>query len=128
MRKIIFSAVLISAGCGIHRLDWIQAGPEFPPKKYTDVSIYRTKEEPGRPWGAVGIIHGPHVPVSDRGEISRQMKEARMLAADHGADGIIIIEEPVSIRDGEFASDSGDENKVFLAGVAISFNVEISSR
>ncbi|MFH1618561.1 MAG: hypothetical protein ABIG11_01500 [bacterium] len=113
-----------SFGCAAHRLDWITVGPTFPKKNWKDIAVYATKEAPGRPWGAIGVIHGQRIRYSDRKAIEKQMKTARKMAAEAGADAIIMTQEEINPTDGSWDRGKGG---LFLTGVAISYNVETST-
>lgn len=132
-RLFLFSsgilAVLVLSGCAAHRLDWIQVGPQFPPRNYRDVPVYKTKTGPGRAWGAIGIIHGWHTPASNRREIRLQIKKARKLAASHGADAIIMAEAPVteSIVPAQMFAGGFSPPMIYLTGMAIRYVVETST-
>lgn len=132
-RLFLFSsgilAVLVLSGCAAHRLDWIQVGPQFPPRNYRDVPVYKTKTGPGRAWGAIGIIHGRHTPVSNRRKIRRQIKKARKLAASHGADAIIITEVLVAeqIVPAQMFTGGFSQPMIYLTGMAIRYVVETST-
>lgn len=113
------------SSCSARRIDWIQVGPQFPARSAKSVAVYKSKAAPGRPWGAVGVIHGPRVPAADSRVMEKHMKEARRLAAEHGADGVILVPEIVRDTAGTMP---GAEAEMFLTGVAISYKVEASTK
>ncbi len=94
-----------------------------------DVPVYKTKTEPGRVWGAIGIIRSRHIQASDRREIKRQIKKARKLAASHGADAIIIAEAPAAERSipAQMFAGGSSPPMIYLTGVAIHYVVETST-
>jgi len=98
MRQALFAVSLfLAAGCSASRPDVIQVGPWFPKKNAKDVQLLSSRADITRPWGAIAIIHSEKFPAENRSAIERQKKLARELAAQAGADGIIISQETVSM-------------------------------
>lgn len=113
--------------CAGHRIDWIQTGPEFPPKKISGVQVFKTKDEPGRPWGAIGLMHGSEIPARDKKIFEKQIRQAQKMAAEHGADAIIIAEQ-MSENTPDFTAGAKFEPTFFLTGLAIKYIVNISTK
>ncbi len=126
-RKTVFPllSLLALCACAAARLDVIQVGPWFPARSWKDVAVYRSREEVRVPWGAIGIIHGPHVSAEtgDR-ELEKMKLQARKQAAAMGADGVIVtVDSAVS------GPDMGvyQEPEVFVSALAVKYVTEDST-
>jgi len=103
------------SGCA-HTVDWIQSGPQFPQTDASRIEVFSRKEDTKRPWGVIGLIHSPYVPVSKRGNLSSYRENARVQAAQHGADAVILFER---VRGGDITKKT--EPEVNLWGYAIKY-------
>ena len=104
--------------CASVRLDTIQVGPWFGARPVSEVAVFASRTETKRPWGAIGIIHGPRVAASDGKKIEACRRQAAEEAARMGADGLILTVEAAS-DDGQLEVRSDPE--VFVSGLAIRY-------
>lgn len=111
-------------GCASLPIDVIQVGPWFSPRPAGEVEVYSSRTETRRQWGGIGIIHGQHIPASAAKTIESQRLKARAAAAKMGADGVIIVFDPVSPG---FGQGSYHEPQVYLSGLAIKYAVQAST-
>ena len=112
-------SLLALCACAAARLDVIQVGPWFKARSWKQVDVYRSREALRVPWGAIGIIHGPHVSAEtgDR-ELEKMKLQARKQAAAMGADAVII-----TVDSAVAGPDMGvyQEPEVFVSALAVKY-------
>ena len=126
MKKLILPAALAAlCACATAKLDEIQVGPWFAPRDWREVEVFYSREDTRKPWGGIGIIHGPRVSsAAGAGEMERMKLQARRQAAAMGADGIII-----AVDQAESGPAMGQyvEPEIFLSALAIKYVVNVST-
>jgi hypothetical protein len=120
----LFTVLIFLAACAASTPDIIQVGPWFPARPAKDVPVFSDREETLRPWGAIAIIHSAKFSAEDKSALIRQKNLARKLAADVGADGIIITEETSA---GEFGSGGVQAPEIFVSALAFKYVVNVST-
>lgn len=123
-RALFFAVLLSGAACTASRPDIIQVGPWFPARSAADVRVFYSKEQVGKPFGAIAIIHSEKFSADDKAALERQKKEARKLAAGAGADGIIVVEETTMP-----GSQPGvyQEPETYISALAFKYVTDIST-
>ena len=116
--NFIFGALALSASCSSLRPDVIQVGPWFAPRSPSEVEIFSSREQTKKPWGAVAVIHSAKFSPNDKRSIEGSKKQARKMAADIGADGLIITEETV-MAGSQMGVDQ--EQEVFISALAFKY-------
>lgn len=126
MRKLLLPAALAAlCACATAKLDEIQVGPWFAPRDWREVEVFSSREETRRPWGGIGIIHGPRVSsASGQREMERMKTQARRQAAAMGADAVIIA---VDQADSGPAMGQYVEPEMYLSALAIKYVVNVST-
>lgn len=124
---VIFAgaALALIAACASSRPDIIQVGPWFDPKPPEAVELFVSRDDTRQPWGAIAIIHSAHYPAGDSRAIEGVKKRARKMAAEIGADGLIVAVEPVS----QDAVDLGvrQDPEVFISALAFKYAANVST-
>ena len=124
--KVIFltTGLALFSACAASRLDMMQVGPWFASKNLKDVAMLASREEITHPWGAIAVIHGQKTPARDVPGMERQKLKARKMAANAGADGLIVTVETV-----ESGSRFGvyQEQEVYLSALAVKYVTDVSS-
>ncbi|MBI4803503.1 MAG: hypothetical protein HY796_13365 [Elusimicrobia bacterium] len=121
----MFSAVLaLSAACSASRPDIIQVGPWFESRPPDEVALFFSREETAKPWGAIAIIHSSRFPPNDKSAIANSKKQARIMAAEIGADGLILTEETVK---GDPQIGVYQEPEVYISALAFKYAADIST-
>lgn len=123
-KALFFATLLLCAGCAASRPDIIQVGPWFQPKSAAEVQVFSSREETARPWGAIAIIHSERFSADDKSGLDRQKKMARKMAAEIGADGLIIGEETVM---GGHQLGVYQEPETFISALAFKYVTDIST-
>jgi len=114
----------LSAACSASRPDIIQVGPWFAPKSPDEVALFSSRGETAKPWGAIAIIHSSKFPPNDKSAIANSRKQARIMAAEIGADGLILMEETVK---GETQLGVYQEPEVYISALAFKYAADIST-
>jgi len=116
---------LFLCACAAANLDVIQVGPWSNPRSWREVEVFASRSETKRPWGGIGIIHGPKLPANtDKAGLEKMKLAARKSAAAMGADGVIVVIEP---------ADSGaqlgvyEAPEIYLSALAIKYVTEVST-
>jgi len=114
--------LLLGTACAASRPDIIRVGPWFPARPASEVPVFFSREQTIKPWGAIAIIHSAKFPADARSALERQKKLARKMAAEIGADGIIISEERprVEPRLGVY-----QEPEIFISALAFKYAANI---
>ena len=118
------AGLILCGGCASGRLDIIQVGPWSAPRSWKQTPVFTSREQTTRPWGGVAIIHSDRIPANDSANIEQKKLKARKMAAEIGADAIIIAMEPVA---------SGPEMgvyqtpEVYLSALAIKYVASVST-
>ncbi|MDQ7773916.1 MAG: hypothetical protein RDU13_10370 [Elusimicrobiales bacterium] len=123
MKRALASCLLLSvlAACASPRVDVIQVGPWFQPRNWKQVEVFSSKEETRKPWGAIAVMHGERIRGRDEKSFEKYKKKARQLAADIGADAIIVMPEPVNDTASPGSPRDGATGMVVLTGVALKY-------
>ncbi|HBE89100.1 MAG TPA: hypothetical protein DDW67_08185 [Elusimicrobia bacterium] len=123
MRTLLSACLLLSvlAACATPRIDVIQVGPWFQPGKWKRVEVFYSKDDTRKPWGAIAVMHGERISGRDEKSFRQYEKKARRLAADIGADAIIIMREPVNDTASPASPRDGATGMMVLSGVAIKY-------
>ncbi|KAF0126381.1 MAG: hypothetical protein FD189_545 [Elusimicrobia bacterium] len=129
MRRLLPACVLLSslAACASPRVDVIQVGPWFQPRHWKQVEVFASKNETRKPWGAIAVMHGERIRGRDERAFERYKKKARRLAADIGADAIIVSPEPVNDTASPGSHREGATGLVVLTGVAFKYAENVST-
>ena len=117
--------LLALCACASVKIDTIQVGPWFAARDWREVEVFASREETRRPWGGIGIIHGPLMSAQTSQESIDKLKlAARKSAAAMGADGVIIAISPV-----EAAPQMGEfqEPEIYLSALAIKYVTTVST-
>jgi len=123
-RALLFAALLFGAACAASRPDIIQVGPWFPAKPVSEVQVFVSRDQVRKPWGAIAIIHSKKFPAADEPAIINQKKMARKLAADAGADGVIIGQE-TTMSGSQLGSY--EEPETYISCLAFKYVTDIST-
>lgn len=118
------AALSLVTACAAARPDIIQVGPWFAPRPPEEVELFVSREDTRRPWGAIAIIHSSRFPAGSRRSIDGARKEARRMAAEIGADGLIVNEEEVR-QDAELGVYQ--EPEVFISALAFKYAANVST-
>lgn len=95
--RLAAAALLLLAACASAKFDVIKVGPWFSPRDWREVEVFTSRSQTSRPWGGIGIIHGPRVSAAaGRAEMEKMKRRARRQAAGMGADAVIIAVDSVS--------------------------------
>ena len=123
-RALFLAPLMLAAACAASKPDIIQVGPWFQARSSAEVSLFSSKEEMAKPWGAIAIIHSERFRADDKSGLDRQKKLARKMAAGIGADGLIISEQ----------TDMGDasmgvyrEPETFISALAFKYVTNVST-
>ena len=124
--KVILLTVGLAlfSACAASQLDIIQVGPWSAPKNWKDVAMLASREDITRPWGAVAIIHGRKISGRDVSGMERQKLKARKMAAEAGADGLIVS---VGTVEPEARLGGSREQEVYLSALAVKYVTDVSS-
>ncbi len=122
----VFLLTTLSA-CASPKVDVIQVGPWFQPRHWKQVEVFSSKEETRKPWGAIAVMHGERISGRDARAFERHRKKARQLAADIGADGIIVMPEAVNDTASPGSPWEGAVGLVVLTGVALKYAENVST-
>ncbi|NLO92284.1 MAG: hypothetical protein GX410_09895, partial [Elusimicrobia bacterium] len=89
---LICAAAALASGCARHsaKVDWITVGPVFPPKSPEQVEVVQSYSELKYRFGAIGEIKGDSVSDKNSAALDAQALAARAIAAEHGADAIVL--------------------------------------
>ncbi|MDT8285529.1 MAG: hypothetical protein RQ748_00335 [Elusimicrobiales bacterium] len=130
MKHALSVCLLLSAlaACAVPRVDVIQVGPWFQARHWKQVEVFTSKEETRKPWGAIAVMHGERIRYRDLRSFERYTKKARQLAADIGADAIIVSPEPVNDTASPGSYREGPTGMVVLTGVAIKYEENVPAR
>ncbi len=123
-KAFFLAPILLAAACAATRPDIIQVGPWFTAKSSGEVQLFSTKEETTRPWGGIAIIHSERFPADDKAGLAVQKKIARKMAAEIGADGLIISEQ-TDMGTAQFGGFR--EPETFISALAIKYVTNIST-
>ncbi len=104
------------------KMDIIQVGPWSEKRSVEDVKYFISRKQIKKPWGAVAIIHGSKFNPGDREGIKGDIKRARKMAADIGADAVVLTETSVPT-----GNSFNEETKVFITGIAIKYTANVST-
>lgn len=101
-------AALLAGGCAHTptHVDWISVGPTFAPKKVEQVEVLSDYRDIKRQAGAIGEMKGNNLEKNDIAALQEQMRIARRLAAEHGADAVVIKRKELVVESGPFESDA----------------------
>lgn len=123
MRPLLAACLLASAmaACAVPRVDMIQVGPWFQARHWKQVEVFSSKEEPRKPWGVIAVMHGERIRGRDERSFEKYKRKARRLAADIGADAVIVAPEPVNDTASPGSFRDGATGMVVLTGVAIKY-------
>jgi len=129
VKRLAVPVLLLSAfsACASPRVDVIQVGPWFQPKHWKEVEVFSSRDETRKPWGAIALFHGEHIPGADPKAFEKQKIKARRLAADIGADAVILIPEAVNRTDVPLSAGEGGSGRVFLSGLALKYEANVST-
>lgn len=129
MNRLLTACLLASAlaACASPRVDVIQVGPWFQPRHWKQVEVLEAKEQTRKPWGAIAIMHGERIGGRDERMFEKYKKKARQLAADIGADAIIVVPEPVNDTASPGSPREGATGMVVLSGIALKYAENIST-
>ncbi|MCX5784755.1 MAG: hypothetical protein NTX59_03610 [Elusimicrobia bacterium] len=122
--SFLAAGLILCGACASARLDIIQVGPWSEPHSWKQVPVFTSREQTTRPWGGVAIIHSDKIQASDSNSIEQRKIKARKMAAEIGADAIIITMESVA---------SGPEMgvyqapEVYLSALAIKYVTVVST-
>lgn len=87
----ILSVCFVFAGCaGRRQAEWVSLGPVFNQTKHRQVEVFKSVKEVKRPWGSIGFIYGEYIPASNNKALEKEVEKAKKLAAQNGANAIII--------------------------------------
>jgi hypothetical protein len=115
------------AACASPRVDVIQVGPWFQPRHWKQVEVFSSKNDTRKPWGAIAVMHGERISGRDERSFEKYKKKARQLAADIGADAIIVSPEPVNDTASPGSPREGASGQVVLTGVALKYAENVST-
>lgn len=118
------AALALLAACAASRPDIIQVGPWFAPRPPEEVELFSSRNDTKKPWGAIAIIHSDRFPAGDKRAVAAGKKQARRLAAEVGADGLILAEEEVRQEPG---LGNYQEPEVFISALAFKYAVNAST-
>lgn len=126
MKKPLLAAALLALGaCATAKLDVIQVGPWFAPRDWREVEVFTSREQTGRPWGGIAIIHSPRVSAeTGQGRLERMKEQARRQAAAIGADGVILAVDSAATGP---SMGVYQEPELFLSALAIKYVAEVST-
>lgn len=122
--SIAAAALSLITACAASRPDIIQVGPWFAPRPPEEVEVFVSRDDTRQPWGAIAIIHSSRYPAGARRAIDGARKQARRMAAEVGADGLIVMEEAVR-QDAELGVYQ--EPEVFISALAFKYAANVST-
>jgi len=104
--SLIVCAAALCSGC-VHsaKVDWISIGPVFAPKSPAQVEVVQDYSELRHRFGAIGEMKGDSVPNKNSAALDEQARTARRLAAEHGADAIVLKKKEL-LRESSALSDN----------------------
>jgi hypothetical protein len=117
--------LLALCACASVKIDTIQVGPWFAARDWREVEVFASREETRRPWGGIGVIHGPLMSArTPEDSLKRIELAARKSAAAMGADGVIVTinSAQASPQIGEF-----QEPEIYLSALAIKYVTTVST-
>lgn len=116
-------AALLAVGCAHApaKVDWISVGPAFAPKPEEQVEVLRDYSEIRRPYGAIGEMKGNNLDRDDAKALSQQMLLARRLAAQHGADAVVIKRKELVVESGPFESATPQPPEYYIHARAFKY-------
>ena len=117
--------LLALCACASVKIDAIQVGPWFTARDWSEVEVFAAREELHRPWGGIGVIHGPKMSAQTPIDRLEKLKlAARKSAASMGADGVI-----VTISQAMAAPQMGEyqEPEIYLSALAIKYVTTVST-
>ncbi|HUT86420.1 MAG TPA: hypothetical protein VMW66_06270 [Elusimicrobiales bacterium] len=88
-----FLFVVLCVGCMAHRqqkADWISLGPVFNPVKAETVEVFKSGKKIKRASAVVGVIKSGYIDASNEKAIETEITKIIALAAQHGANAIIL--------------------------------------
>ena len=127
MRAAFLPALLLPflCACAASRLDVIQVGPWFPAADWRRVEVFSSRSEVLRPWGAIAIIHSPHVSAeSGKARLEKMKTGTRKAAADMGADAVLITVDSAVDAPGMGVYQ---EPELYLSALAIKYVTTFST-
>lgn len=122
--SLLAAALSFLAACAASRPDIIQVGPWFAPRPPEEVELFVSRDDTRQPWGAIAIIHSSHYPAGARRAIDGVKKQARKMASEIGADGLIVMEEAVR-QDAELGVYQ--EPEVYISALAFKYAANVST-
>lgn len=99
------------------KMDIIQTGPWSDKRDAKDIKYFVSRKQIKKPSIAIAVIRGEKFYPSDRKNINKQIEKAKKMAANIGADAVVLVEKAVPSG----TSFPEDRGKVFLAGIAIKY-------
>jgi hypothetical protein len=100
MKKIFFLFLVLSfIGCMARqqpKAEWFSIGPSFEKVKTANIEIFKSRDEVKRPWGAIAVCYGKYIPDGSKTALKSETDKIVSLAAENGADAIIIKEVNVT--------------------------------
>jgi len=116
-------AALLAGGCAHAptKVDWISIGPSFAPKSAEQVEVLRDYSEIKRPYGAIGEMKGNNLDKSHTSALDQQMLLARRLAAQHGADAVVIKRKELVVESGPFESAAPQPPEYYIHARAFKY-------
>jgi|GEM_PF-1632770 len=119
-----FFAVLACAaalsGCAAYNIEWLPAAPSFPGKFPEQVQVFYSKEQVPHEWSAIGLLTSEKTAMNDSDTRKRQADRIRQIAAEKGADAVIIRKLPEIINEND-PEAVARPRRVYLSGVAIRY-------
>ena len=123
-KRMKFFLVLVSfmflSSCA-SKMSLIQTGPWSGGRDVKDIKHFVSRNQIKESWIAIAVIRGDKVNPSDRKKINKEIERAKQMAADIGADGVVLVEKRVTKSTARFSKDIG---KVFITGIAIQYVTE----
>lgn len=123
---VLLLAVSLSS-CASPRVDVIQVGPWFPPRDWEKVEVFSSRNQTRKPWGAIALFHGPHISGRDAKTFEKHKNKARRLAAEIGADAVILAPEAVNRTEVPLSAGEGGTGLIFLTGLALKYENNVST-
>ena len=118
---LIFSAAL-AGGCAhsAPKVDWIAIGPRFPAKSVEQVEVFNDYSELKHKSGAIGEMKGESLDKNDPELLNAQVRLARRLSAENGADAVIVKKKELLQESGPF-TDSPTPPLFYIHARAIKY-------
>jgi len=126
MRFSVLAPLLLAlVSCATYRLDVIQVGPWFAPRDWREVQVFSDRSETRAPWGGIAIIHSPSVSAeTGQARLEKLKQQARLQAAEIGADGVIITVDSVATGP---SMGVYQEPQLFVSALAIKYVTAVST-